>query len=274
MNPTFRAALAALAALLLTACASTPPPPQPPLPVPKPGEAWQLGRAKSLDATNHTVMHLDAERNQLYIQNFGGGGVALGLMGPFGVAANIGMIESNTKADVAQLQGKLQVRPREAFAEAVRRSGGRVAADAVAVATPYLHVVKGAPERVHLAAALIVEGGEGTAAWRRTYLYQLDETQTVASLAAFDAAAGTRLQRQLEAGYSELLAQIASETAATIAAEAPVLVTSEFITPRFEFEFAAQLVKRDAQRVWVRNFGGVTAVRTDLAKVVAQSPRK
>ncbi|HVE52127.1 MAG TPA: hypothetical protein VNB23_01955 [Ramlibacter sp.] len=64
---------------------------------------YALERSPLLDQTSHTAMHLDRERRILYQQSLGGGGVGVGLLlGPLGVAANIAMIEANTKADVAK----------------------------------------------------------------------------------------------------------------------------------------------------------------------------
>jgi hypothetical protein len=56
-------------------------------------------------------------RNILYFQNYGGGGAGLGLLlGPIGVAANMSMIESNTKQE--QLRDKIAIDPPAVFSAA------------------------------------------------------------------------------------------------------------------------------------------------------------
>ena len=87
------------ASIILTACVSVPPPQQP-IKV-NLGDSYEIYRAPLLDQTNHTLQHLNQNKDILYSQTYGGGGAGVGLLlGPLGVAANIKAIESKLSDDI------------------------------------------------------------------------------------------------------------------------------------------------------------------------------
>ncbi len=253
-----------LALLALTAGCVTPPPMQAPLPVAKPGASFALGRVKELDTTGHVQQHLDAKKNIVYFQNFGGGGAGLGIaLGPLGVAANISMIEANTKEDVEKLRDRIAIDPPAVFAAASTRAGTAVqlAASAEAPrASPYLYVVKTTPETLALAAALMVESGDG-AQWPRKYMAQLPGTFTLASLAALDQPASAQLSRDLEEGFVAVLRALPRETKESIAKESQIKFKSQFLNPRFDFEMLGNPAGEEPDLVWVRSPLGLFGVR-------------
>ncbi len=257
--------IGSLAVLLLVAGCVTPPPAQPPLPMSKPGASFYLGRVKALDVTDHMTQHVDGSRNILYFQNFGGGGAGLGLLlGPLGVAANMSMIESNTKQEVEQLRDKIAIDPPAVFLAAARRAGTVAQASATAdapPASPYLYIAKTDPETLVMAAGLVVESADAAAPWTRKYMLQLPGTYTLASLAALDPQASSRIARELEDAYVAVLRLLPTESAEAIEKEPSVRFKSPFITPRFEFELLAKLVAADADVVWVRLPTGLFGVR-------------
>lgn len=270
--------IVSIAAVLafLAGCASVPPA-QPPLPVAKPAAAFSIARAQALDRTNHTMRHLDSARNQVYVQNFGDAGpVVTLLLGGLGAAANISMIESKTKEDVERLRDRIAVDPLAAFDAAARRAGTALQSAASAdapKASPYLFVTKTSsdPEMLVLAAALLVESHDPASTWTRKYMVQLPGTFTVASLAEVDAAGVSAIRRDLEAGYVALLGQMARETEASIAKEAPIKFMSTFVMPRFGHELDGNLVAEDNDSVWVRARFGLFALRRTH---VSHSPRE
>ena len=174
MTPAFSRALSVMAmAMLLAACAA-PPKFLAVQPKPAEGAGYVLARSPRLDETSHLVGHLDADKNIVYTQNFGGGGVGLGLLlGPLGVAANIGMIDSETKKDIASLYGRVDLKPAETFRRAALARGLPLALTAAPGAgrlTPYVLVTRIENDRVLIAAALLIEHGAPPQQWTGRYL--------------------------------------------------------------------------------------------------------
>lgn len=128
-----------------------------------------------------------ADNSVLYFQNFGGGGAALGLLaGPFGVMANMKMIETNTDHDLSKLKGHVQLNAKTAFAQASSTQGLKVLEQASAQdirVTPYFIISKTTESTIHLSSSLQIEGGEGSNLWSRNYRYQLPGVYTLDSLA-------------------------------------------------------------------------------------------
>jgi hypothetical protein len=269
-------AIRSLVLLGLVAGCATPPPVQPPLPISKPGASFYLGRVKALDVTDHMTQHVDRSRNILYFQNFGGGGAGLGvLLGPIGVAANMSMIESNTKQDVERLRDKIAIDPPAVFSAAALRSGTAVrplATADVPPASPYLYVAKTDPETLVMAAGLAVESADAAAPWTRKYMLQLPGTYTLDALVALDQQGASRISRELEDAYVTLLRILPGESTDSIEKEPAVKFKSAFITPRFEFELLGKLAAADAEVVWVRLPTGLFGVRRSHITYAVEKP--
>lgn len=264
--------------LALGGCVSAPVN-QGPIAVRQAGSEVVLAHSALLDQTNHMAKHLDQNKTILYFQNFGGGGAAAGLLlGPLGVAANIKAIDSNTSKDVNVLLGKIAADPGLAFKSAAARSGVvmREQPDGQASrVTPYLYVVKTQqePDVLAVAASLIVESPLDKATtrknapaepqWRHKYMYQLPGKHTPSSLAALDDAAKAALQAELDAGYSQILAMMARDTAENAAKEQKVKFKSSFLVPRFDFEQMGNLIAEEQDVVWIRNATGVYGIRRE-----------
>ena len=251
---------ATLAAMLLTACATTPPkllsaPPSA-------SGGYTLARAPGVDVTSHMVRHLDKDKNILYTQAAGGGGVGMGLLlGPLGVLANVKMIETRTGADVALLNDKVAVLPRALFAEAVQKNGLVLgSAPQSQRATPYLYIAKSEGDKLLVFSSLIMESG-GADKWVGTYQYQLPVSYSVAELSSLDGAGAKTLRDAAADGFDRLVKRLAGEKQERIDQEQKILFHSRFLQPMLDVEMTGALIADEGEVIWVRNPGSVIALR-------------
>jgi hypothetical protein len=257
-------AVVSLAVASLIGCATTPSPFK--SAPPESAQSLQHGLAKSdiVARTDHTTQHLNAEQTVVYFQNQGGGGAGLGLLlGPFGVAANMKMIEGITNQDVDKLRGKFPVDPELAFKQAAAAAKFPIQDSAKpgdVKVTPYVLVSKTDTSKVHISSTILFEGMDGANKWRTRYQYQLPGKYTVDELAALDAAGVSALQAGSASAFESLLKQMQHDTAAEIAKEKKITFTSPYMSPRFVFEMRGSLVGEQEGRIWVRTILGVTAV--------------
>lgn len=268
-------------ALLAVGCASTPPPMLAPLPGGL-AETHARTRPATMDANvrnaPHVYQFIDPQREIVYFQTFGGGGATLGVaLGPLGVLANMGMIESATKEDMKLLAGKVALQPGVLFAEAAQAAGvAREASPAVGKArlAPYLYVSKTESGSLILASALEAGAEVDSKPWRGVYMVQLATTYTVAGLSTLRAADLDRLRDEVRDGYAQILKLLRSDSAARIAQERPVLYESRFLMPRFSYEAHGSLVEDTGDLVWIRNPGGVYGVRKGASLSLKFPPGK
>lgn len=209
----------------------------------------------------HTLQPLNADKNIIYYQTYGGGGLGVGLLGPFGVMANIKMIEANTMKDVAQMTGKLAVMPANIFAASAETRHWHISPEGPTQGTrfcPYLLVEKTEGDVLLFAAAVLIDTGDKLPS---KYLVELPLRKSVTDIAALDEAGVAELGAALQGGYDLLLDRIELEEHATPAAEQQVLIRSEFLTPRFGFELPGTIVAQSEAIVWLRISGSVAGVR-------------
>lgn len=257
------ALLALVAYAILAGCASGPPPLQTALPsAPTPSAA--LGKSTQVTTSNHMLQPLAGEGTVMYFQNQGGGGLALGLLlGPLGVAANISGIESVTKADVARIQGRIQLRPDQAFLQAAGATGFQVqgsGGQAAIQVTPHVLVSKNTDLSISISSSLLFEGSDSTGKWTRRYQYELDQKYSLDAIAAFGDAQSADIQRASTDAFVALLRHIQQEATLAPGSEARISFKSPYISPRFDFEMAGSLIGSKDGRTWVRSMMGVFAV--------------
>lgn len=250
--------------LLLGACVSAPKL-QKPLPSVQ-SNSIELYRSHILDQTAHTLQHLNKEKDILYYQTYGGAGAGLGLLaGPFGVAANIKMIESNTMKDVGVMGNKINSDIKVLFEKSVVGSGMNVSASGDGLGykmNPYLLVEKTEGDQLMLATVILIETKEQ---FPLKYLVQLPVKYTVEQLASLGSAQQDKLNNTIIDGFNILLARVKKETTTDILSEKKITMKSEFLTPRFKFEMKGNLVEVKDDMVWVRIVGGVCGVySTDI----------
>lgn len=187
---------------------------------------------------DHMHGFLDAGHTILYMQNQGGGGVAVGLLlGPLGVAANIAAIKKQTAHDVTALQGKLPVEANRLFADAASGiqglsfDGGRGAP----VVSPMLLVEKVDETHVRFAALLHVQGKQGSKAWTRQYVYEAPDVFTTEQLTkGLEASQMERLSADVREGFAWAATTFATDVAGTFHPVQKKVLRSSFVTPRTE----------------------------------------
>lgn len=228
----------AVLSLLLAACIS-PPLLQSLKPSHTNNAEYVLARSPVLEQTNQSFQHLDKEKSVLYFQTFGGSLAAGVLFGPFGVAANIAAVESNTMKDVAQLRGRIPLRPTEIFTEIAHKSQLKLSADSegkIPGITPYLQVQKTEDASLLLATVIIIEQGMGKEKWTGKYMYQLPVKYSIPELAQLDEADASKLRFEVAQGFTKLVSHIQSERPERLAQEEKISFKSAFLSPQFDFE--------------------------------------
>jgi hypothetical protein len=224
---------------------------------------YSLARSTLLDEATPTLDHLDSEKDIVYMQEFGGGGVGLGLLaGPIGVAANVAMVNAQTESDAALLRDKIGIKPRQVFLSRAQGKALKIAetpGTGGAKIIPYLYVAKTENDQMLLAAALVIEQGEGASKWTGTYMYQLPEKYGKQQLANLDATQRQRLGGDLALGFDALIDYITHEQPPV--AERFIRFKSDFLSPRFSFEQPGALISQSDDMAWVRTFTGVYALR-------------
>jgi hypothetical protein len=251
--------LIVVALITMVGCA-TAPEIQKPLASPLSSEI-SVFRSPILDQTNHTVQYLNKDKDILYYQTYGGGGAGLGLLaGPFGVVANIKMIESATMKDVTVLNEKLGVSISDLFGKAAEANDYVMSASDSTSGiriNPYLLVEKTEGEQLMLASVLLVDT---SAKFPNKYVVQLPVQYGVEQLSSLSEDERANLERLVVDGFASLLNRLKAETTVDVALEKKIKVKSEFLSPRFNFEMPASLIEIEGDLVWVRMIGSVAGV--------------
>lgn len=259
----FRSIALSIAIAALAGCAA---PPLPAARVRNSTDSHGLAVADSVKQTSNTIQHLNAEKTIVYTQNFGGGGVGLGLLlGPIGAAANASMIETVTKDEAAKLFGKFRIEPAQVFLDAAATEHMTLQSSgipAVVQITPYLLFVKVNESTINLAAALHLESpGKDSKLWTAKYIYQLSNSHTLEAMALLDETQQSGIKAELLDGYRKLITLYLRDIPELIDREQKVVFKSTFVTPRFEFEMPGSLVEESDSTIWLRTYSGVYALK-------------
>lgn len=234
----------------------------------------EISHSTLLDENNHMLQPVNSEKNILYFQNFGGGGVAVGLLlGPFGVAANGEMIKSNTMNDVNLIKGKLTFKPQAIFIAAAKNENVDVTENQDGSKTkvsPYIYISKTEGEKLLIASAVIIERGEGKSKFVGKYMYQLPITTNINELSKLDDVSFQKFEAAISEGYKQIISKITNEQA-TSTNEKKITFKSELLNPRFDFEMVGNLIESTPNVTWIRTFGGVFGVQnTNINYKLAQ----
>lgn len=233
---------------------------------PNKNETFALGSSALLQPTNHTVRHINVEKNIIYTQTFGGGGLALGLLlGPAGTAANYAMINSATDADTHKLSNKIPVDPVKSFSNAARLHNFSLtdATNPDSRITPYLYIVKTSESSLNIATGLIYEPSIGTAS---KYMLQLPGTYTVEELSSLSPEQASMLQSTVDSGFEQLLGFFSREGSESPLGQ-PIKYKSAFISPRFDFTLDGSVAAKDDHITWIRTYGGLYGLRNGTFSV-------
>lgn len=221
---------------------------------------YQLSHSSLLAMSDHMTKPMNAEQDIIYFQNFGGGGAAVGLLlGPFGVAANIAAINSNTEDDVKAMSGQLKLQPVQLFKDAAYARQFDLAGKAALTVSPFVYVSKTENEQLYLASALIVENNlTGKEKWVGRYFYQTE--LKVAKSTIIDGLSAEELANfnaALRNGFEQAIELFEKDNAGQLLSQNEVTVSSDFLSPRFALEQFGQQVAADNDRVNVRLMNGV-----------------
>ncbi|MEO3691541.1 hypothetical protein [Roseateles paludis] len=231
-----------------------------------PGDTHGIAQAEAVKQVSNTAKHLDDGKSIVYSQNFGGGGVGVGLLlGPLGVAANVAMIDAVTKADVAKLFGRVKLDPIALFTEASNGTPLTLQTPGTAAVvrfTPYLLVVKVSESVLAPAAALFVEAPAAAPGKTYTtkYVYQLSPQFSLDALAGISDVQLATLTDEAREAYRQLIAFYLRDSNQAVSREPKIVFKSAFMNPRFDYEMPGSLIEQAGPQVWVRSFGGVFAV--------------
>jgi hypothetical protein len=221
----------------------------------------------------HTLRPLDDNNSILYYQNFGGGGVALGLLGPFGVAANMAMIEKNTDSDVALLKGKLELNPQAIFSEIASEYPSLSLSNAPQTTavriTPLLNVVKQEDEQLLFGCSILVDFTATGTSWVGKYVYQLPLKYTKAEVAhGLSVAQRTALVDQAGIGFRAIAKLYLDDRDKKLIAKRELRYKSTFVEPRFDFEYLGQELPSQGQRINVRTLNTVYSFPSGYAQIL------
>ncbi len=247
----------------IVACASKPQmqtPPKTPL-----NDTVSIYREAALDRVDHVGQHLNGKKDIMYIQNFGGGGVGLGLLaGPLGVAANIKMIKNRTLEEVGKLKDKLPFDVSSMFSESLGRNNITIKSDASFKVNPYILVERINEKQISIAAAAFIDNQPNIPG---KYLAQLPDLYNLETLSNLSDSQLTKINADLSHGFDEIIQMMKKESSADVLAEKKVLVKSEFLSPRIMFEIQANVIEETNDSLWIRTVGLVAKIQKSGAEI-------
>jgi hypothetical protein len=191
-------------------------------------------------ASDQSHRFLDKEHTVYYEQNFGGGGVALGvLLGPLGALANVEAIKSETNKDAAVLQDKLPVDVTALFHASLDQAATLAPATPGASApelAPALFVQKLADEHIRFASMLVVTEHVSGKSILRKYFYVLPESYPKeALLQGLTPTQIAQLSADVRIGFDWIVATYARDVDGTFKPGTKAQMHSDFVSPRFQF---------------------------------------
>lgn len=198
-------------------------------------------------------LFLDDARTMFYRQDFGGGGLAVGLLfGPLGAGANAMAIQNANEKEAEALRGRFRFSPAGLLAKAVQSravaDGANPAANE-AVLVPSLYVTRDSEERLIFWAILDVSIGE----WRGRY-----SSLAQGRVPLLDAAKGlpddqmVNLEWAIESAYARGLDALAADASGTLTGFKPQKMDISALSPRFHKPVRYEHVLLQDDRVIVR----------------------
>ena len=257
--------------MLLTACATAPQMQIAPSVSPLPPHS--IGLAPGVEkGLNNNTHYLDDKNSITYVQNFGGGGLALGLLGPFGVAANVAMIAKNTENDVELLKGKILLDPRVIFSEVLSEHptlGTKTTTDKSVRLSGFLNVVKQEGEKLFFGCTVLVDYRPLGTNWVGRYVYQLPLEYTKAEVAeGLSTDRLNTLTAQVREGFRTLAKLYLDDASGNLVSKRDIKFKSTFVLPRFDFELIGQELPSEDQKVNIRSVGAVYSLPKNYIQIV------
>lgn len=233
----------------------------------------QLVSSEALKLSSNVISHLNDQQDIIYVQNFGGGGVAVGvLLGPLGVLANVAAIQSETNADVELLHGKIAFDPQSALRAVAPNYGIELAHDSPHAVnlTPYVQVVRDDQKQLLFGTGLIItttlnDGRPYSARYFSQTELSFSKQQVADGL---DDAQQQQLQQVLQDSIAYTVELYLSDRKGEFSSTEIVRFESEFISPRIMFTQQGHLLRNDSQRLIVRSFDHVLSLPQSAVTIV------
>lgn len=200
-----------------------------------------------------------------YFQNFGGGGMGVGLLlGPIGVAANAGMIASKTNEEASFLKDKLAINPAELVSKVMSANSNLKQSDNGSgfELFPYVLIVKGENNQLHFTTTLDAVSGP----WKGRYSYHIESTYPLASIKnGLNSSQYEQLSKDIEHGFNEASALFERDIKGQLSPIRDVTFYSEPTSPRIKMPVFAKLVAEENNEVIVLGPGGTDQLNLILA---------
>lgn len=226
-------------------------------------------------------LFLDDARTIFYRQEFGGGGLAVGLLfGPLGAGANALAIQNANEKEAEALRGRFRFSPAGLLTKAIQSRATADDANAAAneaVLVPSLYVTRDSEERLIFWAILDVSIGE----WRGRY-----SSLAQGRVPLLDAAKGlpddqvVNLEWAIQSAYARALDALSADASGTLTGFKPQKMDISALSPRFHRPVRYEHVLMQEDRVIVRGlsatqfyavggfgFSGVLVMPSDAVKL-------
>ncbi|KRD79490.1 hypothetical protein [Lysobacter sp. Root983] len=196
------------------------------------------------------VAYLDEARSVGYRQDFGGMGVAGGLLlGPFGAGANALAIQKNTAREAEALRGKLGFAPDALLLAALTAMPASASASREAKLRPSLYLTRDKQERLIFWTIVDVD----LDGWRGRYSRVLPaRVASAAVVAGLPEAERAVLETQLRDSYIETLKVLQLDLEGRAGEFAKMKVEVEALAPRFHAAVKYEFVRRDETHTLIR----------------------
>lgn len=224
---------------------------------------------------------LDDARTVFYRQEFGGGGLAVGLLfGPLGAGANAMAIQNANEKETEALRGRFRFSPAGLLAKAIQSrtdAAGASAAANEAVLVPSVYVTRDKEERLIFWAIVDVTIG----GWRSRY-----SSLAQGRVPLLDVAKGlpddqmVNLEWAIQSAYARALDTLSSDVSGTLTGFKPQKMDISALSPRFHKPVRYEHVLLQEDRVIVRGwdasqfhavggfgFSGVLLMPSEAAKL-------
>ncbi|MFD0725966.1 hypothetical protein [Lysobacter brunescens] len=197
---------------------------------------------------------LDEQRRITYRQEFGGGGLAVGLLfGPLGAGANAAAVQNANEKEAGALRGRFPFTPQALMAKALQARGEASAGAQEARIVPSLHVTRDQDGRLIFWAIVDVNIG----AWNSRYSSLVQGRVPLLDVAQGLPADGmANLEAAIQAAYARALDTIAADVAGTLTGFKPMKAELPALSPRFHNTVRYEHALLLEDRMIVRGFAG------------------
>lgn len=215
-------------------------------------------------STGNSSRSLNDANTIVYENQFGGGGVGVGLLGPLGVAANVAAINSRTGKEAALLHDKIGIDPQDLLWLALTATPLKLVDSSdthAALFKPTLEVTSMGDHDLRFGVSFQVEDHPAGKEWTGTYFWELRTTLTrEAVLAGLSNPALQALRQEAADGFQQLVALYVRDASQTLPNGGKIKFHSPFFQPRFNIKNQGTTLAGPAGRLTVRLLRGKNEV--------------